>query len=116
METVIDSQHGTTVLLAGIAIVLVLNLVVSIGKFFVQALAKKSESNDHHITKIDMTLGQVNESVKELRLQIGHLDRELVEVRKFKSDSQKLFSAIKILAGEDWPKVRKGIEDDALPK
>lgn len=116
MESIIDSQHGAYSLLAGIAIVLVLHLVVNIGKFVIQLLTKKTENSDHHITKIDLALAQVNESVKELKFQLIRLEAELTEVRKFKSDSQKLFSAVKILAGKDWANVRKGIEDDALPK
>lgn len=116
MEALIDSEHGVAVLLAGITVVLCLHLFLKIGEFLWEIFKKKNEGSEEHISKIDLALTQNTRAVQELRIQVQLLERELIEVHKFKSDSQKLFSAVKIMAGKQWPRVRKAMEEDALPK
>lgn len=115
MEELINSKG-----ISALVIILGLHLLVNVAKillrFFVKEQEKEKVNYDYQITKIDLTLTQVNESVRDLRVQLGMLERELADVGKFKSDSQALFSAIKFMAGEDWPSVRKAIDDDRLPE
>lgn len=116
MENLIDTQHGFSVLLVSIIVLLAFQLLARVGEFLWKLSTQRSSSTDSEITKIDLALTQNTQAVRELRIQIGILERELAEVHKFKSDSQKLFSAVKIMAGKRWPEVRKAMEDDALPK
>lgn len=104
---------------AGLIVILCLHLLLNIGKFIYHFFDKKRADTDRatelKITKVDLTLQQLNDATRELRVQIGILERELKEVAKFKSDSQKLFSAVKIIAGKRWPEVRKAMLEDDLP-
>lgn len=109
------AKHG----IEGLVIILCVHLVFNVGKFVFHLFDKKradtEKATDHKITKLDLTLQQFDGAVRELRVQIGLLEKELIEVHKFKSDSQKLFSAVKILAGKRWPEVRKALLEDGLP-
>jgi hypothetical protein len=116
MDNLIDSQHGIGMLLATVVIFLGLHFILNTAKLVISLLKEKSDGSNQHLTKLDLTLAQVNDSVRDLRIQLGILERELGEVHKFKSDTQKIFSAIKFMAGEDWPRIRKALEEDGLPK
>ncbi len=116
MEGFIDSQHGVSVLLASVVVMLALHLVAKIGEFLFDLLKKKEHGSERQVAGIELSLTQNTQAVRELRMQVQLLERELIEVHKFKADSQKLFSAIKIIAGAKWPRVRKAMEEDALPK
>jgi hypothetical protein len=104
---------------AGLIIVLCLHLLFNIGKFVYHFFEKKrtdvERATEHKITKVDLTLQQLSDATRELRVQIGLLEAELKEVHKFKADSKKLFSAVKIMAGKRWPEVRKAMLEDELP-
>lgn len=116
MEGLLDPKYG----IAGLLVVMCLHLIFNVIKFTVSfyrtETKKKDAATDAKLTKLDLTLQQFDGSVREFRVQIGLLDAELKEVAKFKSDSQKLFSAVKIMAGKQWPKIRKAMEEDVLPK
>lgn len=112
MESLFESQHGV----AAIVIMLGLHLLAKVGEFLFELFKKKEDGSEKQISKLDLALTQNTQAVRELRIQVQLLERELMEVHKFKADSQKLFSAIKIMAGKQWPRVRKAMEEDALPK
>ncbi len=116
MENLLESQHGIAAILASIAVLLCLHFLKGVGEFLFELFKKKAEDTGKEITQISLALNQNTQAVRDLRIQIGVLERELVEVHKFKSDSQKLFSAIKIIAGKRWPDVRKAMEEDYIPK
>jgi hypothetical protein len=127
MAEILGSEHGLSALLAGVIVLLALNLITRIGEFVFKMLQKKSQTTDEQIARIarlmddhtmknSMALTQNTDAVRELRVQISVLQQELGDVKKFKSDSDMLLSAVKILAGQKWPRVRKAIEDDRPPK
>jgi uncharacterized protein YlxW (UPF0749 family) len=115
VNALINSQDGIPALLASIAVVLSLHLVVTLGKFAFDVFKKKSEKSDQEITEISLALNRNTDAVRQLQVQISVLEQELKEVRKFKLDTQRLFSAVKIMAGKKWPEIRKALEAEALP-
>ncbi len=116
MESLIDSQHGPAILLASLVVILALNFFAKIGEFVFNMFKKKSEGVDQEITKIDISLTQNTQVMRELRIQVQQLERELSDVHKLNADIQKLFSALKYLAGKKWPEVKKVMAEDALSK
>lgn len=111
MEALIESQHGVTALI----IILALHLVAKMGEFLFHLLKKKTEGSDHQITRLDLALTQNTQVVRELRIQIQQLERELGDVHKLNADIQKLFSAVKYMAGKKWPEIHKKLTQDNLP-
>lgn len=116
MDLLTNPQNGVIPLLAGIAVVLSLQLVVRVGQFVFDLVKRKSESSDSKIVEMATMLQQNTVAVNELRSLIRGLERELSEIHKYRMDTQKLFSAVKLMAGKKWPEIRKAMEDDIFPK
>lgn len=116
MENLIDSQHGVAVLLVSIVVVLALQLVARVGEFLFNFYKEKRAEDSQEITKIDLSLTQNTQVMRELRIQVQQLERELGDVHKLNADIQKLFSALKFMAGKKWTEVKKAMEEDAIPK
>ncbi len=116
MDLLTNPQNGMIPLLAGIAVVLSLQLVVRVGQFVFELMKKKTETSDSKIIEMSTSLQQNTSAVNELRTLIRGLERELAEIHKYRMDTQKLFSAVKLMAGKKWPEIRKAMEDDIFPK
>ena len=43
------------------------------------------------------------------------IERDMNEILKFKNDFNKLFSALKHLAGDRWPEIHEKLKQDHLP-
>ncbi len=104
------ARHG----ILAIVVMLALHLVMRIVQFLFDILKKKNEQAEKNVTEISLALQQNTGAVRELRIQMGILERELGEIHKFKIDTKRLFSAVKIMAGPKWSQVRKAMEDDEI--
>lgn len=112
MELNLDAQHGLSGLLTGVVVLLSLHLVASLGKFIFGLLKKKDEFTDQQITKISLALTQNTDAVKELRIHLGMLERDIADLAKIKIDTNNLFSAVKFIAGPKWAAISKAIKAD----
>lgn len=96
METILDPQHAG-ILLACLVVGICLNFAAFIGWVLWQVLRKKTDGYDM------------------LAPRITAMERDMGEILKFKNDFNKLFSALKYLAGDKWPKIREKLKQDHLP-
>ena len=115
MEHFVDSEHGASVMLAGLVVLLALHLIAKVGEFLWELLKNKDEKKDRDLTEVSLALQANSEAVRELRVQIGILQVELTKVSEVHHHTQKLFSAVKYLAGPKWPRIRKHLETEKLP-
>lgn len=87
--------------MVGIFLMLAFHLFFKIGESYFahrETKDKVSDSSIAHLTK----------AVEELKLSISQLP-------KFQKDVQRFYTAIKLLAGDDWPAIRDEIlEEDRL--
>jgi hypothetical protein len=116
LEALLDTQHGSTVLLACLVVVLCLLLLSKLGELVLKFFEKKGDKDETKITEVSIALQANSEAVRELRVQVGVLLVEITQLRERNRDIDKVFSAVKILAGKKWPSVRKAMEQDVLPK
>jgi hypothetical protein len=113
-----------------ICVLLSLHLLKDVGKFLYREFVKKSENFEKEIKKgtqgsaqemsrIDFALIQNTNAIRELKIQTELLAREVADLNKMKSelkiDVQKVFTAVKIMAGPKWSEVRKKLSQDNLP-
>lgn len=118
LEATIDQHSGSGVLTA-IVLVLCLHLLFGIGKFVFSLFKHKAENSDKQITQHSLELTQNTQALRELRIQLGVIERELIDMRKHGPDINKVFSAVKFIAskaGYEWSEVRKAMEDDSIPR
>lgn len=115
MEGLVDTQHGIPTLLAGIAVVLCLHLLFKIGEFLWTMLKKKSELSDLSVERLTHALEINTGAVKKLEIELNHIKQDLSQIPRFKSDLRRAFLALRIMSGEDWPKIRAEIMEEDLP-
>lgn len=111
MEGLIDTQHGTSALLAGIVVVLCLHLLAKIGEFLFEMFKKKEETTEKNLERLTEALKANTELVQKLDSRITAIERDLNEVLKFRIDFRRLFSAVKFIAGDQWPEAKKAMKD-----
>lgn len=118
MELPIDAQTQQNLVTAiiGIMVMLGLNLLTNVGKFLFDMFKKKTEQGDSQLIQVQSALQQNTITVNQLKGQIDSLESDLKEIRKYRHDTQKLFYAIKTMAGKRWPEIRKAMEDDVFTK
>lgn len=112
MGELIDTQHGSSSLLAGIAVVLCLHLIFKVGEFLWNMLKKKSELSDLSVERLTNALKVNTSAVEKLEHEINRVKQDLSQIPHLKRSLNRAFSAIKMMAGEEWPKIREGIVDD----
>ena len=100
MESLLYPQHGVSALIAGLIVMIGLHLFVKLLEMGLQIFQKKSETTDQ--TKVD---------VIRLDYQMKTVQDKLDEVLRLKKDVNKVFSAIRFLAGDKWHEVKKEMED-----
>jgi hypothetical protein len=104
MEQVLDSSHGTTVLLAGMVIILCLHLVMKIVEMGLKAFQKKSDLTD-----------RLHTDFRELNVRLAAIERDMNDVLRFRHDFSQIMAVLKSVAGpEKWEEVSKEMAQDAL--
>lgn len=111
MESLLDSHHGATSLLAGLIILLCLHLLMQVGRFLFEILKKKNESYERQIEGLLSALKSNSDTFQKFEHRIAAIERDLNEVLKFKVDFRRLFSAVKFIAGDKWPEAKKAMKD-----
>lgn len=119
MEGLLDSPHSV----GAICVLLSLHLLVKIGEFAFSLLKKKNETTEKQINEISQRVNEISlaltqntQAARDLRIQIGILEREITDLAKLKMDTNKLFSVVKILAAAKWPKISKMVATDIANK
>lgn len=115
MESFIDTQHGIPTLLASIAVVLALHLVFKLGEFVWKLSQKDSEKNLQSLQKLIAALESNSKEVEKLSCSMKEIEKDLAEMPKFKLDLRRVFTAVKLLSGDRWQKIRDDIMEDELP-
>ena len=90
-------------LLAGLIVLLALSLFWSMAKFLFGLLKKKSDVSDQAIA-----------GIVKIENRMMAVERDLNEILKFRQDFNKLFEAVKELAGPEWPRIKKKIRESRL--
>jgi len=114
MENLVDTQHGTGVLLVGLMVIMCLHFFSFWGKFLFELLRKKEEKKDREITEVSLALTQNTNAVREFRIQLGILEREIADVQKFKINLDRCFGVVKKVAGDRWSAIIKEVLDEEL--
>lgn len=80
-----------------------LHLVWQVAKFWLGEFKKKSEASDKAL-----------EGFGTLNVRLMAIERDMNEMLKMRQDFRRIFTALKTLAGDKWPDVRKAVLEDDL--
>lgn len=112
MENLVNSQHSLETILASLCVVITLHLVAKVGQLLWSIFKKKDETNDKAMIRVIETLGANTQALNHLAARTDSMEKVLKEVVKYKKDIRKLFTAIKVMAGDEWSEIRKSIIED----
>ncbi len=115
MEKLIEGEHGLTVLLAGLVIVLCLHLIAKIGHFIWEFNQKKHQLTEETIKSLTTMIASNTSAIHSLEERLRHIEKQLESLDKFKIDIRGLIEAIKYLSGDKWPDIRRIIIEDKFP-
>ena len=104
-EHLIDSSHGTTVLIAGLVIILCLHLVVKI----IETIRNDSRQKNKDIEE---QLKHLTEAVQQYNNRLSDVEREVATLPKTKVDIRRIFNIFRYQAGDNWAKYRQMMDDD----
>ncbi len=103
MEMALSKFADPSQLMAWLVLILTLHLLLKIGQIAFETVKKKSELSERAI-----------EGLGKIEHRMASLERDLNEILKFRQDFKRLFTAVKVIAGDRWPDVRKAILEDDL--
>ncbi len=103
MEKLFSPEYGV----AGICVLLTINILVKLGEFLWSLKQKKESASDATIEKLIQT-------VKENTYAIEHLEKSVSELPKMKTDLRRFFAAVKAISGDKWSQIKKEILEDDL--
>lgn len=115
MEKLIDEGHGTTVLIAGLIIVLSLHLIAKLAHFIWEFNNSKHEVTEDSIKNLSSALASNISAIHSLEERMRGFEKNIEEFHKFKVDLRLLIHAIKELSGDRWVEIRKIIIEDKFP-
>lgn len=108
----IDKDNGIAGLLTSIAVILSLHLVMRVGSFLWGLKVEKDRLSEQTVKDLVKSVGENTTAVDDLRLEVKRFEAAVAEIPKLKLDLRRLYAALKIIAGEEWPNIRKEIMQD----
>ncbi len=112
MEKLVEDGHGVTVLLAGLVIILSLHLITKIGHFIWEFNQEKHQLTEKSIDNLTQMLASNTSAIHSLEEKLSKVHHEIEALNRFKIDIRLLIDAVKHLAGDKWPEIRKIIIED----
>lgn len=110
MDEAFFSKYG----LAGILILLTLNVLVKVGAFIMKQKEKKDSLSEDTIKQLLNSVQQSTIAIAHLEMRLKTFEQNLNDLPKFKTDIRRFYTAMKVLSGEKWPDIRKEIIEDEI--
>lgn len=121
MESLIDHEHGPTVLIACLVFLLAIHLLWKIFELALDSYKEKIRKTDDGLKEFDEKLERFSTllaSYMETTIRLGDkmeaTEKRLEDLMKIDGKIRKINSALKILAGDEWQKIREQIFEDDI--
>lgn len=107
-----ELAHATTAnAFVAICVLLALNLVARVGEFLWKLKEKKDSATEKGIESLTLAVNLNTKAAEDLKDRIIALEGAVGDVTKVKLDIRRAFFAIKAIAGDNWPEIRKEMMD-----
>lgn len=121
MEHLIDGQSGPTSLIAGLVIVLAIQVILKVGEFIFRLFEKKEELKEATIQNLKISIDNLCtnlamniEATHRLEERMRTVEGGVTEVANMKTNVRKAFAALKFLAGDEWPQIKKEVLEEPI--
>lgn len=107
-----NSNQGVSGLLASVCLLLTFQVLLKVGEFLWRLKKEKDQLSEATLSKLVSAMDENTKAIKKLEGEIQKLELTFAEFPKIKLDLKRLFSAVRIVAGSNWPSVREEIMKD----
>ncbi len=90
------------------------HLILRIVQFVSWVVKKKAEATVKEITDNTSAIQTCTKAIEKLEQRMEKNEVALAEVPKLKTDLRRWYAALRVLAKDDWPKIREEIIKDDL--
>lgn len=111
MEELIDTKHGSTVLLAILVALFAIHLIWKVYEEKDKKTEKSLKEYEDKLARFTNLLSSYVHTAIELNDKLKSVDGKLAEIIEF---NDKIERAIRHLAGDDWEDLKKKIDDEDL--
>lgn len=113
MEKLMEAAGGNlSGILAAIAVTLCLHLLAKIGEFLWKLREKRDSLTESGIEKLSSAVQLNTNASEKLEHRIKALEHTFTDLGKAKLDMRRLYAAVKQLAGDKWPEIRRHIMEE----
>lgn len=106
-------KDGISGAIVSLCVLLALHLVVKVGEFLWKMKEKRDSVSDATVDKLTIAVDKMTYSLETLQVRCGTLEKSISDIDKIKTDLRRAFTAVRLLAGEDWTKIRKELDEDS---
>lgn len=111
METILETKSIPAILIL-IAVFMCANFIKGVLELVLKIRAQKDSASEASIKELTQAVNNNSVVTAHLDRRLGDVEKTYSELPKLKVDMRKFYSAIKVLSGERWSKIRKEIEED----
>lgn len=108
MEDVFSLKYGV----GGLCALLTLLVVLKAGEIVLAFQKKKEALSESAIKDLTIAVQQNTAATQHLDRRLEKLEGVAAELPKFKLDIRRFYSALKVIAGDKWPRIRDEIMKD----
>lgn len=113
MEALSQIKDLPTLIAAGV-VILCLHLLLKIGELIYRQVEKKGQLSETSIKNLTEALNKNTTEMDRLNCRMEKVEQNLVDIPKIQKDLRRLFVAVKKIAGDEWPNIRKVMMEDEL--
>lgn len=110
MEDFFSLKYGV----AGICVLLTIMTLFRVAEFLWKLREKKEMSSDIAMVDLTKAVQECTLSIKMLDLRLKAIETANSEFPKLRNDLRRVYTAMKEIAGEKWPRVRDEIMKDGF--
>jgi len=96
----------------GIFILLALKSVIELGKFTYNIFKTKADVSEKTVRQLSLSLDMNTKSLDKMSEKMIQFETKLAKMAKMELDLRRTFFALKEVAGDKWPDIKKKILDD----
>ena len=111
MEQIFDGKGGVSQLIAGLIVVLSLNIIIKVGELFFKSYKEKDQLTESAVRSLTEALQKTTASVIRLDQRIHQVEEQLTDLPKFKVELRRIIEMIRSLAGPKWPEVKQAANE-----
>jgi hypothetical protein len=106
MDKLFDIPNTLPGTLTVIVALLTCHLLFKMGFFLWSIIKEKNQVSEQTFVKLSESLEHNTSATVKLELRLFQIEKDLADIPKLRKDFEKLFIAVKVIAGDQWEHIK----------